>query len=206
MDSRNILNLPASTIVDRVVSKEKIYSHGDVNSSVKRKFIDQIDKIVWSNKISPQTLNVSSGQYDEIEVFQIYLKNGQIDNKVLNIIDGAIPYLVLFVLVDGDFHKLVMAYKANGKVARYFESGWTNGADFEIIGNSVDQIYASILHTLEPKLHSDTMPLNKAIEEYEHKLDIQKQIDKLTKEIAREPNSARKQELAKRRAELSEDL
>ena len=202
MDDINALKLPQSTIVNRVIPKEKLYSHGDVNYVIKRKFVEQVDKIIWSNKIAAQTLNISSGKYEEIEVLQVYLKNGQIDNKLLKIIDTAIPYLILFVLVDNGFYKLVMAYKADGKVSRYFETNWTDQPQFELIGNSVDQIYSNILHALDSKLCSDMMPLDKAIDEYEHKLDIQKQIDKLTKEIAREPNSAKKQELTKARARL----
>ena len=86
MDDINVLKLPQSTIVNRVIPKEKLYSHGDVNYTTKRKFVDQIDKIVWSNKIATQTLNISSGKYEEIEVLQVYLKNGQIDNKLLTTI------------------------------------------------------------------------------------------------------------------------
>ena len=202
MGDINVLKLPKSTIVNRVIPKEKLYSHGDVNYTVKRKFVEQIDKIIWSNKIAAQTLNISSGKYEEIEILQVYLKNGQIDNKLLRIIDTAIPYLILFVLVDNGFYKLAMAYKVDGKVGRYFETNWTDQPQFELIGNSVDQIYANILHHIDGKLKTDTMPLNEAVNDYEHMIDVKKQIDKLTKQIAKEPNSARRQRLAKERAKL----
>lgn len=184
MDDINALKLPQSTIVNRVISKEKLYSHGDVNYAIKRKFVEQVDKIIWSNKIAAQTLNIPSGKYEEIEVLQVYLKNGQVDNKLLKIIDAAIPYLILFVLVDNGFYKLVMAHKVDGKVGRYFETNWTDQSQFELIGNSVDQIYANILRHIDGKLRTDVMPLSDAVNDYEHNIEVQKQIDKLTKQIA----------------------
>ena len=202
MDDINVLKLPQSTIVNRVIPKEKLYSHGDVNYAIKRKFVEQVDKIIWSNKIAAQTLNISSDKYEEIEVLQVHLKNGQIDNKLLRIVDATIPYLILFVLVDDGFYKLVMAYKVDGKVGRYFETNWTDQPQFELIGNSVDQIYANILRHIDGKLRTDAMPLSDAVNDYEHNIEVQKQIDKLTKQIAKEPNSAKRQELAKERAEL----
>lgn len=204
MDDINVLKLPQSTIVNRVIPKEKLYSHGDVNYAIKRKFVEQVDKIIWSNKVAAQTLNISSGKYEEIEVLQVYLKNGQIDDKLLKIIDTVIPYLILFVLVDNGFYKLAMAYKADDKVGRYFETNWIDQPQFELIGNSVDQIYANILHNIDKKLRTDVMPLSDAINDYEHKIEVQKQIDKLTKQIAREPSSAKRQKLAKERAELGD--
>ena len=95
-----------------------------------------------------------------------------------------------------------MAYKVDGKVGRYFETNWTDQPQLELIGNSVDQIYANILHHIDEKLRTDAMSLIDAVNDYEHNIEVQKQIDKLTKQIAKEPNSARRQELAKERAEL----
>ena len=201
-DNINILNLPAKTICGKFIPKEKLYNHADINASTKEKFVRQIERITWINKISPETVNVKPGKYSEIEVFRIDLKDGNIDDKLIKIIDRAIPYPILFVIYYNDYFYLTMPYKDGANIGPYFKSGWMSTVDLTLIGLTIDQIYANILHAIDNSLKSDDLPLDKAVGQYIERQQIQKRIDQLTKQIAREPNSARRQELAKERALL----
>ena len=67
---------------------------------------------------------------------------------------------------------------------------------------TIYQIYANILHTINNNLKSDVMSLDEAVEQYVERQQTQKRIAQLTKQIAKEPNSARRQELAKERVLL----
>ena len=201
-DNINILNLPAKTIYGKFIPKEKLYNHADINASTKEKFVRQIERITWANKISPETVNVKPGKYSEIEVFRIDLKDGNIDDKLIQIIDRAIPYPILFVICYNDYSYLTMSYKDGANIGPYFKCSWMNTVDLALTGLTVDQIYANILHAIENNLKSDVLPLDEAVKLYAERQQIQKRIDQLTKQIAREPNSARRQELARERASL----
>ena len=201
-DNINILNLPAKTIYGKFVSKEKLYNHADINASTKERFVRQIERITWTNKISPETVNVKPGKYSEIEVFRIDLKDGNIDDKLIQVIDRAIPYPILFVICYNDYFYLTMPYKDRVNIGPYFKCSWINTVDLTLTGLTIDQIYANILHIIDSNLKSDVLPLDEAVKLYTERQQIQKRIDQLTKQIAREPNSARRQELAKERAEL----
>ena len=201
-DNINILNLPVKTVYGKSIPKEKLYNHADINASTKERFVRQIERITWTNKISPETVNVKPGKYSEIEVFRIDLKDGNIDDKLIQIIDRAIPYPILFVIYYNDYFYLTMPYKNGANIGPYFKSSWTNAFDLVLTGLTIDQIYANILHAIDDSLKSDVLPLGGAVERYTGRQQIQKRIDQLTKQITREPNSARRQELAKERAQL----
>lgn len=201
-DNINILNFPAETVYGKFIPKEKLYNHADINASTKEKFVRQIERITWTNKISPETVNVKPGKYSEIEVFRINLKDSNIDDKLIQIIDRAIPYPILFVICYNGYFYLTMPYKDGTNIGPYFKCNWMNTVDLTLTGLTIDQIYANILHAIDNDLKSDVLLLDEAVKQYAERQQIQKRIDQLTKQIAREPNSARRQELAKERAKL----
>lgn len=201
-DNINILNLPVETVYGKFIPKEKLYNHADINASIKEKFVRQVERITWTNKISPETVNVKPGKYSEIEVFRIDLKESNIDDKLIQIVDRAIPYPILFVICYNDYFYLTMPYKDGANIGLYFKSGWTSTMDLTLTGLTIDQIYANILRTIDNSLKSDELSLDEAVKQYAEQRQIQKRIDQLAKQIAKEPNSARRQELAKERAGL----
>ena len=54
-----MFDLPSSTVVDRFLAKDKFYKKTTVAGKLKQQFTDEIEKITWTHKISPDTLNVS---------------------------------------------------------------------------------------------------------------------------------------------------
>lgn len=78
-----------------------------MKQSMKNEFIYKIKSIVWLNKISSDTLNISKGKYgDEIEVFKIKLNDKELNENVLKKIDESIPYHIIFVLEYEDKYKI----------------------------------------------------------------------------------------------------
>ena len=79
-----MIELPASTIVNKMVPKNAFYKHIDVSSRMKNLFVSDIEKIIWANKISPFTLCVSDGRYvHEITVFDVLLKHKEYSKDFL---------------------------------------------------------------------------------------------------------------------------
>ena len=83
-----MLGLPKTTEFGRRITKQKFYEHLDVSSEVKHLFVEQIRLITWSNKLSPQTMNIAEGQtVSEIEVFHIKLTGQELDKRTLELMD-----------------------------------------------------------------------------------------------------------------------
>lgn len=209
-----MINLPSSTIVNRFVPKEKFYTKTTVNTKLRELFTDEVEKIVWVNKISPTTLNIAAGDYTELQVFEIFLKKSELSTQVLKHIDTFIPYPILFVLKRSDLTKLVISFKESAssktnlmKVATYFDTAWQQDVSIEIKGRSVDEIYKNYLHQIAPHLDLKTKPnVKSAIENSQSRERIIKQIDALNRAILHEPSISKQQELARQRYSLEQQL
>lgn len=125
---------PAKAEFNRVLPKVKIYTNAKPSKSVKSKFVSQISEIVWKYKLSPETTNLAVRDgFTEVQVFEITLKEPELDSEVLMAIDKAIPYPILYRLLYEGRVKRVAAYKrpaadSSGKwlAEAYFETDWTN--------------------------------------------------------------------------------
>lgn len=208
------MDLPASTVVNRFVPKEKFYSKTDISSKVKQLFISEIEKIIWSNKIAPSTLNISSGKLLELQVFDVQLKSHDISESVLRQIDKHIPYPILFIIKRDSSVKAAISFKEqnlrvenNMKVDTYFSTNWNTEVNLQLKGNSVDSIYQNYLYQIAPQLKNEKNPTAKqAVEAHKVNIKVQKQIDQINKQMKSEPSIAKKQELARQRHQLEQDL
>lgn len=205
-----MMDFPASTRVDRFVPKEKFYSKTLVSGKLRQQFTDEIEKIRWTNKIAPSTLNVTSKDYAELQVFEITLKQTELSPPVLKHIDTFIPYPILFILKQPHAIKAVISFKEPGvknenqmRVDSYFETPWQPELSLELRGRSVDEIYRNYLYQIAPQLKNIGIAnIKEAIEINKERKKIQKQIDAINRKIANEPSLAKKQELARERHAL----
>ena len=123
---------PRAAAFGRVVPKSKIYEHTGASSALKELFVREVDQIVWSHKLAPETINLAATRsVAEIQVFRILLKAPALDRDVLRAIDRAIPYPLIFELCRAGRVRLAAAYKrpseadsARWVVGDYFESDW----------------------------------------------------------------------------------
>lgn len=208
------MNFPASTTVNRFLPKEKFYSKTSVAGKLKQQFTDEIEKITWVNKIAPDTLNITSKDYSELQVFEVTLKRSELSTSVLKHIDTFIPYPILFILKKDGAEKAAMSFKEPGvknenqmKVDSYYETPWQQELHLELKGRSVDEIYRNFLFQISPDLQSQGHIETKvAVEANKEQLKLKKQIDALNKQIANEPSVAKRQQLARERHALEDRL
>ena len=70
-----LFQYPEQAAFGRVVPKSKIYEHGRASTALKKVFVDQVAKIVWKYKLSPDTINLPSRPAaPEIQVFEVVRK------------------------------------------------------------------------------------------------------------------------------------
>ncbi|MEX6726032.1 DUF4391 domain-containing protein [Parapedomonas caeni] len=123
---------PRAAAFGRVIPKNKIYEHAGANTTLKDLFVREVDQIVWSHKLAPETINLAATkQVAEIQIFRIVQKIVVLDRDVLRAIDRAIPFPLIFELAHGGRIKLAAAYKRPSEAdstrwvaGDYFESGW----------------------------------------------------------------------------------
>lgn len=123
---------PRATAFGRVIPKSKIYEHAKANSALKDLFVREVDQIVWSHKLAPETINLAATKsVAEIQVFRVVQRELALSQDVLCAIDRAIPLPLLFELAHGGKVKLAAAYKrpseaggARWVFGDYFESDW----------------------------------------------------------------------------------
>lgn len=191
-----MLNLPKETIVNKTVAKNKFYEKANINNTLKESFVNDIEKITWANKLAPSTMNISgSDNIKELEVFHIKLKTNKFNEKILEAIDKAIPYYILFVLEYNNKFQLWLGYKEKttnstnkANIIRYYHSDWTKEPLIVLQGNKLDSIYENFLSQLSDGL-IDTSSEEDLKTKVNQTVEIQKlenQIEKLTKKMTTE--------------------
>ena len=123
---------PRAAAFGRVIPKNKIYEHAGANTALKDLFVREVDQIVWSHKLAPETVNLAATkQVAEIQVFRITARTVTLDRAVLRAIDKAIPFPLIFEVAHAGRVKLAAAYKrpseadsARWVVGDYFQGGW----------------------------------------------------------------------------------
>jgi hypothetical protein len=123
---------PKQAEVNRVVPKTKVYDYAKPNRALRNRFVSQVGEIVWKYKLSPETVNLPARQgIQEIQVFVIALKTGELNGDVLRTMDKTIPSPIFYELTFEDRVKFTAAYKRPGDsgasksfVDAYRETGW----------------------------------------------------------------------------------
>ncbi len=184
-----MLQFPDSSYLAKRIPKDIFYKQVDMSADVKRVFVDGIDSILWRNKLSHDTLNIASGRrVIEIEVFEIALKQKAFDNKVIELIEKAIPKHIVFILTFGDEAMLLVNYKEENearsgkfKVIETYHSEWLPLCDvsLNVEGLNMDQVYDSFIR----QIASEKLSMN-VEEDIQESVMKAKELEKLNKQIA----------------------
>ena len=176
-----MLGLPKSTEYNKRIPKTQFYRNLDLPNKVKQQFVDEIDTIIWQNKISPDTMAVPKGEeVTEIEVIEIRLHQRGVSDNILEIMDRGIPYHIVFALTFKEEVQVAIGYKEKSqkkdtkyRVERYYFSEWTSTNEFvlELKGLNLDRIYENLLRQFIPKERPQVRDLRQTIA-------IQKEIGK----------------------------
>lgn len=123
---------PRAAAFGRVIPKNKIYEHAGASTSLKALFVREVDQIVWSHKLAPETVNVvATKQVAEIQIVRVTARTEKLDQEVLCAIDKAISFPLIFEVVNGRRVRLAAAYKRPSEadsshwvVGEYFHGDW----------------------------------------------------------------------------------
>ena len=213
-----MLGLPSTTELHRRIPKQTIYDKCKPSPVLKKAFSVQIASIHWRNKIAPGVLSLAAGkEVRELEVFELRLNDGQMDEAVLRLIDRAIPYHILFVLVWEDRMRLALAYKetldaksAGVRVERYYYTDWMPVGEvaLRLEGLSMDAVYENLVRRIAGGALGDarTSTLRESVAAQGRRERIGKQIAALEAKIRREKQPKKKFEFVQQLRALEASL
>lgn len=202
-----MFDLPITTEYNRKIPKQRFYENLSVSPTLKRLFVEQIQSIVWANKIAPSTVNVAVGkEVTEIEVFRISLTSDVLSEDVLLQMDKQIPYHIVFILENKSSYQLWIGFKESittgsgnaFKVNKYFHTEWLAEQDLHIRlnGMDMDSVYENLVRHFGNMDSKTNNSLSEQIAADEQRAKIAKEIEILTKKMNAEKQPNKKFEIS----------
>ena len=207
---------PKSTEFNKRIPKTKFYEHIELGRKIKDSFVQDIDSIIWANKIAPSTVNIAAGEkVTEIQVFRIILKQSDFNKDVLKTIDEQIPYHILFIVCYRDKEQAWIGYKEQSgsesrafKVDSYYHTAWQKPEELKLAieGLNMDAVYESFVKQISastaPIQWDDDLSAKENTAKIEERKKLQKQIEKLERQLKKETQPRKKFELYQKIKEL----
>lgn len=198
---------PAAAKFGRVVPKNKFYDRGEVTTSVKEKFVDEVQRITWAFKLAESTINLPGTKaLPELQVFHIDAKSEDVSDVVLAAIDKAVKTPIIFEITrstaDSRQTRMVAAHKTLGagaaRVGAYFATSWQK-ADTERMplptAINLPNLYMALLEPLLPVAVRPGEELSEVAARLEAARQLDREIGNLERKIRIEPQLNRKVEL-----------
>ena len=207
---------PKSTEFNKRIPKTKFYEHLEIGRKIKDSFVQNIDSIIWANKIAPSTVNIAVGEkVTEIQVFRIILKQSDFNKDVLKTIDEQIPYHILFIVCYRDKEQAWIGYKEQSgsesrafKVDSYYHTAWQKPEEWELAieGLNMDAVYESFVKQISastaPIQWDDDLSAKENTAKIAERKKLQKQIEKLERQLRKETQPRKKFELHRKLQKL----
>lgn len=188
-----MLGLPHSTEVNRRVPKEKLYTNAILTASVKDMIKDQIESVVWRNKLADSTMSVAAGEtVKEIQVFEVVLRQKALDKRILPAIARAIPYKILFVLTFGGEAQAWIETSGT-----FYNTDWQplDGFTLKFEGLNLDAVYENLARQIAGGRLDAEDDIAKAVEIDKQRQKLKRDIAALEKKLLREKQFNKQVEL-----------
>ena len=188
-----MLGLPRSTEVNRRVAKEKLYQNAALVPRTREMIKDQIDSVFWRNKLADSTMAISAGEtVAEIQIFEIQLRQRELDKRVLPAIAKAIPYKILFILVFGDEAQLWIEVSGT-----FYNTDWQplGGFALKFEGLNLDAVYENLARQISGGRLGTEGDIEEAVDRDKKRQKLERDIAALGKRLLREKQFNKQVEL-----------
>lgn len=187
----NFMKLPKKCEVNKFIPKKVFYEKVGVSSSIKDDFVSLVDRITWLYKLSEDTIGISKTEkVEEIEIFQIDLKEKKIPTTILKTITKGIPYKILFVLK----YENELCYSV--KVEDFYASEWNTKIEFNYNAINLEIVYENIVKNIIGE-NDNNNSFNDIINNKKNILELEKKINNLKVKLKNEKQFNKKVELNK---------
>ena len=184
-----MFELPKSCYVNKFIPKKVFYEKVGVSSNVKEEFINLVDRITWLYKLSEDTLGLTkTDEIEEIQIFQIDVKEKKIPLSVIKTITKGVQYKILFII------KYKEDYCYSIKVEDIYNSEWNDNIEFNFNAINLRTVYENIVKKII-KEETNEKSFSKIIADNDYKKELENKINKLKQKIKSEKQFNRKVEL-----------
>lgn len=195
-----MFNLSKECYVNKFLPKKIFYEKIGVSSSTKEEFVNLVDRITWLYKLSPDTIGITKTEnIEEIQIFQIDVKEKRIPLSVIKTITKGVQYRILF------FIKYNNEFCYSIKVDDIFNTEWNDEIIFDFNAINLEIVYENIVKSII-KENSNSKKFEIIIEERNNKFDLEKRINQLKQKIKSEKQFNRKTELNMKLNKLLSEL
>jgi len=193
------LRLPSQASIDKFIPKSKFFEKAVVNTKLKDEFTRNIQRITRKYKLSDTTIGIPKTEtIEEIQIFEIQLRQKIISKNILKLIDKAIPYPILYVLVYQDDVAYAISYQDT--VARnYYISDWNQDISFDFNGINLEKVYQNTITSFITKQDASD-------QDFETTVTRDAQIKSLIIEIQALQNKVKNQKQFNKKVELNKIL
>lgn len=202
----NLLQFPATTIVDRLIPKVQFVKASSTPTAIRTLLADEFEQIRLLYVLRSDTLNVNDGnEVKEIDVFLFQCKTDNYSIKPFCGIDDLIPRHTIYIIQHGNHYDLLMQYKRRSVVAGSIK--WAhevskiltevNLADspLKIDGFDLDRVYLNFFSQMTG-YQIDSSALIKEIQDLETRLvKMKRELESLQKRVRNEKQFNRQIEL-----------
>ncbi len=212
-----LYNFPSQAAFGKVIPKSRIYEHTSPSARLKGLFVKEIEKIKWSYKLAPETINLPERNgIREIQVLTLSLKTGTLHHELLQVIDRAIPTPILFHLSFQSQSRYVAAYKRPSEadssktvISGYSETDWIDdSADRADLPVAIDMagLYRELLENVISLSTRHGESLSDFVARAERLHAMRREADRLSKRIEQEKQFNRKVELNRRFKKIRKEM
>ena len=199
-----MLGLPRTTQVNRRVAKEKLYQNAALAPQTREMIKDQIDSVFWRNKLADSTMAISAGEtVAEIQIFEIQLRQRELDKRVLPAIAKAIPYKILFILVFGDEAQVWIEVSGT-----FYNTDWQplGGFALKFEGLNLDAVYENLARQISGGRLGTEGDIEEAVDRDKQRQRLERDIVALEKKLLREKQFNKQVELNGELKRLKKEL
>lgn len=191
-----MLGLPKSTETSKQLPKKAIYSKFNLKTAAKEKIDADISRITIVNEVTSSKLNICEGKIvNSFFVLHVIMKRKDYNDSSIITLTKIIPQNLILVLNYKEENKVVINYN------KLIQTGWLNKESFklDLIGFDFDNIWDNIV------IQVGDIKLEKG-NSLEEQIEIDKQKEKLAKNIELIEKKAKKEKQPLKKFEIYQEL
>jgi Domain of unknown function (DUF4391) len=183
--------LPHTTKVGRVIPKNAFDTY--TNSKQKKLFADKVLRITWLNKIATSTVNLESGDVKEIQIIRIELKVKDEIKSLIEVIEKAMIYHLIFVVTYEDEIYFSTSAKHphptdenNAVIDWTFKTDWVKYTEQTytiLLKKNLDAVYYEFCAQISSKSNRSEQSLSHLVQYRMHIESLEKEISQLKLKI-----------------------
>lgn len=196
-----MINLSKECLVDKFIPKKIFYEKVNISNTIKQEFVNKVEKIIWKYKISESNMNISKTEnVEEIEIFELILKEKCDIKNIIKVINIAIPYAILLKINYNNEYRYAIKYESD-----IIQSEWNENINLSINGLDLKVVYDNFVKQIA-NINNSFTDVKKELEKLKRIEALEKELNKLKTNIQKEKQFNRKVELNKKIIELEKEL